>query len=328
MQLTIILLMLAGVFAGALIGRLFLRRESGRPERRMRLWRRVTGAAITVIIWVLLFLLGVEVGCDDSIISGFATLGVRAVVLAASATLGSCVAAWALWRFCTRKHRNGAPLPGSSAAGERQEKQSLWKMMRGSLIIVAFFVAGILCALGGLLRLTEGDSDLSFIALCTLMMFVGMSVGSDLSALKSLRTLSPALLLLPVMTVVGTLAGCALVTPLMRGTLLTDNLAVGCGFAYYSLSSIFITGIRGAALGAVALTSNITREILTLMLAPFMCRAFGPLAPISAGGATSADTTFGAIVAASGQQFAVLSIFHGFLVDFSVPFLVTFFCTI
>lgn len=328
MQLTIILLMLAGVCVGALIGRLFLRRESGRPERRMHVWRRVTGTAITVIIWVLLFLLGVEVGCDDSIISGFATLGVRAVILAAAATLGSCVAAWGLWRFCTRKHRSGSPLRTSYADGERPEKQSIWKMMRGSLIIVAFFVAGIVCAVSGVIRLTEGDSDLSFIALCTLMMFVGMSVGSDLSALKSLRRLSPALLLLPVMTVVGTIAGCALVTPLMRGTLLTDNLAVGCGFAYYSLSSIFITGMRGAALGAVALTSNITREILTLLLAPFMCRGFGPLAPISAGGATSMDTTFGAIVAASGQQFAVLSIFHGFLVDFSVPFLVTFFCTI
>ena len=30
----------------------------------------------------------------------------------------------------------------------------------------------------------------------------------------------------------------------------------------------------------------------------------------------------------SGQEFVVISIFHGFVVDFSVPFLVTFFCSI
>ncbi|WP_347141821.1 LysO family transporter, partial [Phocaeicola dorei] len=30
----------------------------------------------------------------------------------------------------------------------------------------------------------------------------------------------------------------------------------------------------------------------------------------------------------SGQSFVVVSIFHGFVVDFSVPFLVTLFCSI
>ena len=29
---------------------------------------------------------------------------------------------------------------------------------------------------------------------------------------------------------------------------------------------------------------------------------------------------------ATGQKFVIVSIFHGFVVDFSVPFLVTFFC--
>jgi uncharacterized membrane protein YbjE (DUF340 family) len=55
---------------------------------------------------------------------------------------------------------------------------------------------------------------------------------------------------------------------------------------------------------------------------------FGPLAPISAGGATTMDTTLPIITRTSGQDFVILSLFHGFLVDFSVPFLVTFFCSL
>ena len=52
------------------------------------------------------------------------------------------------------------------------------------------------------------------------------------------------------------------------------------------------------------------------------------LAPISAGGATTMDTTLPIITRYSGQSFVVVSIFHGFVVDFSVPFLVTLFCSI
>ena len=33
-------------------------------------------------------------------------------------------------------------------------------------------------------------------------------------------------------------------------------------------------------------------------------------------------------IESDGQEFVILSLFHGFLVDFSVPFLVTFFCTL
>ena len=45
-------------------------------------------------------------------------------------------------------------------------------------------------------------------------------------------------------------------------------MAVGAGFGYYSLSSIFITEYKGPELGTIALLSNITREIITLLFAP------------------------------------------------------------
>ena len=109
---------------------------------------------------------------------------------------------------------------------------------------------------------------------------------------------------------------------------LTSCLAVDSGFAYYSLSSIFITEYRGAELGTIALLANIVREMITLLLAPMLAKRFGPLAPITAGGATTMDTTLPIIAQASGQKYVALSIYHGFVTDFSVPFLVTMWCTI
>lgn len=130
------------------------------------------------------------------------------------------------------------------------------------------------------------------------------------------------------MTILGTLAGTAVVSLLLTHRSLTDCLAIGSGFGYYSLSSIFITEYRGAELGTIALLANISRELLTLLAAPLLARWFGPLAPISAGGATTMDTTLPVITRVSGQEFVVVSIFHGFVTDFSVPFLVTLFCSL
>ena len=200
--------------------------------------------------------------------------------------------------------------------------------MKGSLIIVAFFVLGLLLARWGILPAELVENDFSMYALYGLMFLVGMSVGSDTKALKALKEQDLKIVLVPLATILGTLAGSVLVGLVAPGRSLTDCLAVGSGFGYYSLSSVFITEYRGAELGTLALTANIIREIITLLGAPLLVCWFGKLAPICAGGATTMDTTLPVITRFSGKEFVVISIFHGFIVDFSVPFLVTFFAKI
>lgn len=200
--------------------------------------------------------------------------------------------------------------------------------MKGSLIIVGFFILGIIAGRLGWISIDSSGVDISFIALALLMLCVGIGVGSDLGALKSLKTLDSRLLLLPLVTISGTLLGCLLLSIVMPWRTIPETLAVGSGFGYYSLSSIFITQYKGPELGTVALLANVTREIITLLGAPLLLRISGPLSPISSGGATSMDTTLPIISNVSGKEFVILSIYHGFTVDFSVPFLVTFFCSI
>ena len=53
---------------------------------------------ITLLIWLLLFILGIEVGSNEQIIKGLHTIGLEAVILTLGGTLGSVIAAWALWR--------------------------------------------------------------------------------------------------------------------------------------------------------------------------------------------------------------------------------------
>lgn len=198
--------------------------------------------------------------------------------------------------------------------------------MKGSLIVVGFFVLGVCLGRQDLAPVLLVDSRVTFAALCCLLFCVGMSIGSNDNIVSEFRSLNPRLALLPVATILGSFAGSLVAWLFLQYRGVTDCMAVGSGFAYYSISSIFITQYRGAELGMVALLANIYREILTLLIAPLLAKVFGPLAPISSGGATTMDTTLPIISQTCGQQYVVVSLFHGFVVDFSVPFLVTMWC--
>lgn len=200
--------------------------------------------------------------------------------------------------------------------------------MKGSLLIVSFFVIGALLGWAGWLPSFLLENDHTMYALYALMFLVGVSLGSDNKLKEIVRGIHIRIFLVPLATIVGTLAGSVVACLFLSRLSLTDCLAVGSGFGYYSLSSVFITQYKGAELGTIALTSNILREIMTLLFAPVLVMWFGRLAPICAGGATTMDTTLPVITRYSGKDLVFVSIFHGFVVDFSVPFLVTFFCTL
>ena len=315
--------------------------------RLLSSWRLVfVSRMITVIIWLLLFLLGLEVGSDPTVVGGMATLGRTAFVIFACSVAGSICMSWLLWRCVRRRDAvpdgGGAESPGlpaaaadfprgaaggQAAAGGDTRPLSVWDALRGSLVIVAFFVAGCLAGLSSALPFDVAGSRLSTYVLYALMFCVGITLGSDTALAGRVRRLDPRLALLPVMTAVGTLAGAALSTLLLPPLTAGDTMAVGAGFGYYSLSSIFIADFRGAELGTVALLCNVMRELFTLLAAPLVARWFGPLAAVSIGGATTFDTTLPIITQSAGKPYAVVSVFHGCVLDFSVPFLVTFFCT-
>lgn len=87
-MLKIVMIMLCGIGTGYLL-----------RNKKMSFIGRV----ITALIWVLLFLLGIEVGANPRIINGLQTLGLEAIVLTIAGSLGSTIFAWALWRYVCRK---------------------------------------------------------------------------------------------------------------------------------------------------------------------------------------------------------------------------------
>ncbi|MGE8244134.1 MAG: lysine exporter LysO family protein [Sphingobacterium sp.] len=198
--------------------------------------------------------------------------------------------------------------------------------MKGSLIILAFFILGVFVGFKGIIPSELLKEEWNTYVLYALMLLVGVTIGYDRELLVSLRKVNLSIVLVPLATIVGTLLGTFIVSFFIRDWNAAESMAVGSGFGYYSLSSIFITQYKGVTLGTIALMSNLMRELLALLMAPLARKWFGPLAPISVAGATSMDTALPIITQYSGKQYVLVAIIHGISIDLSVPFLVTFFC--
>ena len=206
--------------------------------------------------------------------------------------------------------------------------------MKNSIIVFLFFCAGCLLGFSGEIKLDA--HHISLYILYALMLQVGISIGSNKNLKQIVRQIRLKMLVIPLATIIGTLLFSALASLLLSRWSVFECMAVGSGFAYYSLSSILITQFKepsiglqlATELGTIALLSNIIRDMMALLGSPLIEKYFGKLAPISAAGVNSMDVVLPAITRYSGKEMIPVAILHGILIDFSVPLFVSFFCSL
>ena len=206
--------------------------------------------------------------------------------------------------------------------------------MKNSIFVLLVLSMGVILGLSLPIPDALLDKSLSTYILYALMLQVGISLGCSDSLKKLIRNFDLRLLLIPLSTIVGTLIFSAAASLILTKWTAADCMAVGSGFAYYSLSSLLITQLKEASvgiqiaseLGTIALLTNIFRELLSLVGAPWFRKYFGSLAPVSAAGVNSMDVVLPTITRFSGKEMIPVAILHGILLDMSVPFFVTLFC--
>lgn len=206
--------------------------------------------------------------------------------------------------------------------------------MRNSVFVLLVLGLGVILGISLPIPDSLLDKSVSTYILYALMLQVGISVGCSDSLKKIIRNFNFKMLLIPLSTIVGTLIFSAAASLVLTQWTAADCMAVGSGFAYYSLSSLLITQLKEASvgvqiaseLGTIALLANIFRELMALIGAPLFKKYFGSLAPVSAAGVNSMDVVLPTITRFSGKDIIPVAILHGMLLDMSVPFFVTLFC--
>lgn len=188
--------------------------------------------------------------------------------------------------------------------------------------IIGSLLAGIL---SGFLLLPKGSlGSIQWItdgALALLLLTVGYDLGQDQDLGKKIKGLPKIALTIPFLIALGSMLGAAVVSlgialPVGEGTL------IGSGFGWYSLSAVLIAQTYDVTLGALALLTNVFREVFAILLIPFIAKKISPTMAVAPGGATTMDVTLPIISQNTDAQTTLIAFYSGTVLTAIVPILV------
>jgi uncharacterized membrane protein YbjE (DUF340 family) len=188
--------------------------------------------------------------------------------------------------------------------------------------IVAAVLAGI--AMGWMLPSIMNSQILDKVVtyiLAAMLFGVGISIGHNRRELIKIKKVGFRILLVPLAIAGGSLLG-ASIGSLFFNMSLKEVLVVGAGFGWYSLSSVLITQLYSAELGAIAFLANVFRELMAFMLIPLLAIHIGKIVAIAPGGATTMDSTLPIIAKMTDTSTAMIAFVSGLILTTMVPFLI------
>ncbi|MEG0132819.1 MAG: lysine exporter LysO family protein [Clostridium sp.] len=191
-------------------------------------------------------------------------------------------------------------------------------------IIIISVLAGIGC--GYLVFPPEVMSimdTVSSFSLFALIFLVGIDIGGNKKIFKDLKRMGLKVLLIPFGGIIGSLFG-GLIIGIIFNMGINEGLAIGAGFGWYSLSAVLLKDLGGEMLGAIALLTNVFREMLAVILIPILAKKLNGYTSIAPAGATSMDTTLPLISKATNPEITIIAFINGFILSFLVPVLVPF----
>lgn len=190
--------------------------------------------------------------------------------------------------------------------------------MLGIIISVIIGILGGLFFKNGFI-LENIDSFIS-LGLFLLLSFVGMDIGNNNEVFNQLRNMSKKILLLPIITILGSLIGGAIASYFISLSL-GESIAISSGMGWYSFSAIELSKIN-AHLGGVAFLSNVLRELSAILFIPFIAKKIGSYESVATAGATAMDSVLPVINKSNPPDVAIIAFYSGLVITIIVPILV------
>lgn len=161
------------------------------------------------------------------------------------------------------------------------------------------------------------------LGLCALLFFVGIDLGRSEDIVPKIKRLGLKILLVPLAIALGSITG-GVLAGLLLGYAWHEGAAVASGLAWYSLAPILIAPYS-SELSAVAFLSNVIREVVAVIMIPFVARKIGYFEVVAPTAAAGMDTLLPIVSKETDSTTAIVCFVSGVVLSFSVPFLVSFF---
>lgn len=316
-----LMILIAFLLAGLLAGRIKAVSSS-----------RIALYLLDLSLYLLLFFMGFRLGRNAEIATKLGEIGVLSAAFTAATAAGTAGVLLAVYGSTARIRRqrlaNGkAPEPPPEqlkkpAAGGQTENRRLDHIKEPAKLF-GFVVCGFLVGRFIPVFASFTGEDITTWFVYVLLFLVGIQLNKNAVSLRS-TLLHPETLILPAGTVVGSLAGGALVAVLF-GLPICRGMAVAAGFGWYSLSGVIISDLGDQVLGSAAFLSNILRESVALLTIPLFGATRFPRIGIGIAGATSMDVCLPLVQKSCGTGWVPLSVTNGAILSLLVPVLVPLF---
>ncbi|HHV63678.1 MAG TPA: lysine exporter LysO family protein [Peptococcaceae bacterium] len=282
-----------------------------------------SGKIMTLSLVFLLCTMGLKIGLDKATLRNFGEYGLQALLFAVATIVLSLAMVSLLEKVFVPEFKLSF---GEEALNIPKEEQP--HPYRLTAIVLAAFFLGIII---GLIPLPAGVTgvlpSLTNWALCLTVFAVGLELGQNKDIWKQILSVGHFVFLAPLGVAVGSILAGMLMGKILGWTW-GEGGAVGAGFGWYSLSGVLISELHSVGLGTIAFLSNILREILAIIIVPFLADRLGKLTLLAPGGATTMDTTLPVIAAVGPPGIAILAFINGFVLSTFVPILVPFLLSI
>lgn len=273
--------------------------------------------AITPVVWVLLWVIGISAGAALSSFSA----GLDIFKAAASYALGTSLAVFLVLLPCTKRDTQTQTTQQRSL---RSLGASLWPPIKQCALAVSLVGAGVYCYTFGWQTTPLGGWLLNINNWLYLLLFL---IGVELTQANINRSwLSLAVLKVPALVIAASLLAGGLLS-LLLGEKLSTALALSSGFGWFSLSAGLASQHLGEAYGAIALFTDLSRELLGITVVLLLGGRFAPSC-IGVCGATAADTTLPFVRQACDRQQLPSALVSGLVLTLVGPFLMLFFMSL
>ena len=265
---------------------------------------------------ILLGTMGAKIGIDDRVLRHLDKIGFQAFLVAVASIVGSIL----LVKLFSSWFKIEIEVTDEKADQYTSEESDHFM----TIVIILSVIAGILSGLYIIPHSFFSTLDqITTYALAALLFGVGVDIGKNKEIFVQLMSLGWQIIALPFIIAIGSILG-AVSIGFFIGLAFNESAAVGAGFGWYSLSGVILSKVHSVELGSLAFLSNVFRELLTIIILPFVVRYLGRITSIAPGGATAMDVTLPIIKETAGEETVIPAFVSGAVLSFLVPILVPF----
>lgn len=157
--------------------------------------------------------------------------------------------------------------------------------------------------------------------LCLLLFLIGVDAGVEGTVIDSFRNAGLRVLMLPLAVIAGTFCASLFMSVFLPVTV-RECLAIGSGFAWYSIAPGIIIGKGHTIAGTISFIHNVLRELTAIILIPMAAKRIGYIEACAMPGAAGMDVCLPVIERTTNSIVTIYSFINGVILTILVPALV------